>query len=205
MRVLYLSLIAYWYNLIESGKKPEEYREVKPYWVNRLGGTTYPKGYLESRSEEELVAMMKEREQRGLFSKYTHVQFSYGYTKRSMLFEIKDIVIGNGKAEWGTDKEVFVIKLGRRIDSVKYRPQRRYLGEAMNEERTFNNVKEMFEHIEKESCGVYKAKDMSVSEDYGRDLRIDWSETRYVCISVMGGRRYDTPQCIGFCSLEGRR
>jgi hypothetical protein len=48
---------------------------------------------------------------------YTHVRFRYGYTKKTMLFEIKEICIDYGKPEWGApDEEVFVIKLGGRIE-----------------------------------------------------------------------------------------
>ena len=95
--------------MIESGIKTEEYREIKPYWKKRLlkygncwGNNslvveTYNKGFL-------------------LFEKYDIVKFSYCYTKRTMIFEIKDISIGKGKPEWGAPKEdVFIIKLGERI------------------------------------------------------------------------------------------
>ena len=47
---------------------------------------------------------------------YTHVVFSYGYTKRTMTFEIESITIGKGNPEWGAPTEdVFIIKLGKRI------------------------------------------------------------------------------------------
>ena len=80
--------------MIESGVKTEEYREIKPYWQqrllmygnmwgdNRLIIDTYNKGFL-------------------LFEKYDAVKFSYGYTKRTMTFEIESItsvkVIPNGE------------------------------------------------------------------------------------------------------------
>ncbi|MBQ7851333.1 MAG: hypothetical protein IJ342_00405 [Muribaculaceae bacterium] len=73
--------------MIESGVKTEEYREIKPYWGKRL-----------------------------MFKGLTHVKFSYGYTKRTMMFEIERITIGKGKPEWGAPTEfVFTIKLGKRI------------------------------------------------------------------------------------------
>lgn len=34
MKILDLPLKAKWYDMIESGVKPEEYREIKPYWGN---------------------------------------------------------------------------------------------------------------------------------------------------------------------------
>ena len=109
MKTLHLPLKKWWYNIIESGVKTEEYREIKPYWKQRLlkygncwGNNslvveTYNKGFL-------------------LFEKYDMVRFSYGYTKRTITFEIKEIVIGKGNPEWGAPKEdVFIIKLGNRL------------------------------------------------------------------------------------------
>ena len=36
MNILYLNLKAKWYEMIESGIKTEEYREIKPYLIKRL-------------------------------------------------------------------------------------------------------------------------------------------------------------------------
>ena len=46
-----------------------------------------------------------------------HKSNPYGYTKRTMTFEIESITIGYGRTEWGApaDKEVFIIKLGKRL------------------------------------------------------------------------------------------
>lgn len=88
--------------MIESGVKTEEYREIKPYWKDRLTelGPDYDSG--------KYVHIAK---------KFTHIKFSYGYTKRTMTFECKDITIGKGKKEWGApDEDVFIIKLGERIE-----------------------------------------------------------------------------------------
>lgn len=87
MKILHLSLKAKWYNMIESGEKTEEYREIKEYWKKRLVGKNYDA-----------------------------VQFSYGYTKRTMLFRLDSVSIGIGKPEWGApETEVFILKLGGRI------------------------------------------------------------------------------------------
>lgn len=56
--ILYLPLKSEWYNLIESGIKKEEYREIKPYWIKRL-----------CISDSD-------------FKHYDKVKFSYGYTKK---------------------------------------------------------------------------------------------------------------------------
>ena len=105
MKILHLPLKKEWYEMIESGVKTEEYREIKPYWSKRLTGVEHPlfsvrHGY-------------RSANQNG----YTHIKFSYGYTKRTMTFELERISIGKGKAEWGApDNDVFIIKLGRRVE-----------------------------------------------------------------------------------------
>lgn len=37
-RTLHLTLKKKWFDMIASGEKKEEYREIKPYWIKRLGG-----------------------------------------------------------------------------------------------------------------------------------------------------------------------
>lgn len=126
-KILNLSLKKEWYEMIESGVKTEEYRELKPYWCNRIlyHCTLGIKEYWESVLQRALESVKKhtflslnkvlvhEYGTRG----YTHVKFSYGYTRRTMTFEIDNISIGKGNKEWGApDEEVFIIKLGKRIE-----------------------------------------------------------------------------------------
>lgn len=101
MKILDLPLKAKWYDMIESGVKTEEYREVKPYWSKRLLGFDAP-----------LFSHRYDYEQANVKG-YTHVRFRYGYTKRTMLREIESIRFGYGNPEWGApkDKQVFIIKL----------------------------------------------------------------------------------------------
>ena len=40
-RVLHLTLIKKWFDLILSGKKTKEYRDIKPYWTKRLVGKEF--------------------------------------------------------------------------------------------------------------------------------------------------------------------
>ena len=101
---LHLPLKKQWYEMIESGIKTEEYREIKPYWTRRFIGMNQP------------LFSFRYGYQQANFKGYTHVRFSYGYTNRTMTFEIKEITIGKGNPEWGAPKEdVFIIKLGERI------------------------------------------------------------------------------------------
>lgn len=85
MKVLHLNLKKEWYNMIESGDKCEEYREIKPFWEKRLIGKNY-----------------------------THVCFIYGYTKRRMTYPITGIDIGMGNPKWGApEKNVFIISFDK--------------------------------------------------------------------------------------------
>lgn len=124
MKILTLALKKQWYEMIESGIKTEEYREIKPYWEKRLIDYKRLKEVYRQNREELLFELfhfphrpvienIMEVFKRG----YTHVKFSYGYTKRTMTFELNEITIGKGKAEWGAEygKPYFIIKLGKRI------------------------------------------------------------------------------------------
>ena len=117
MKTLYLPLKKQWYEMIESGVKTEEYREIKPYWINRLRNKSPT--HLDKVSYHrdcEVCRLLKEYKFEK-FEKFERVVFSYGYTKRTMTFEIESITIGYGRTEWGApaNKEVFIIKLGKRL------------------------------------------------------------------------------------------
>ena len=110
---LFLPLKAKWYNMIESGIKPEDYRDIKDYWIQRLIEINL---FYEFPTREELIEITEEGAIEEYFKDFDAVQFSYGYTKRTMLFECKGITIGKGNPEWGAPKEyVFIIKRGRRL------------------------------------------------------------------------------------------
>ena len=117
MKILYLPLKSKWYNMIDSGVKTEEYREIKPYWINRLRDkslTCADKVYCHC--DCELSCFLNECK----FEQFNCVKFTYGYTKRTMTFEIESITIGYGRTEWGApaNKEVFIIKIGKRERKV---------------------------------------------------------------------------------------
>lgn len=90
---------------------------------------------------------------------------------------------------------------------IKYRPHKGELDEAMENSRTFNTLEEMYRYIvsdwNSQGFGVlFKEEDLSITENMGNDTRIDWKENRYVCTKRMGTEIYETPQCIGMCSME---
>ncbi len=89
MNILSLTLKKQWFNLILSGEKTEEYREIKPYWNVRLK------------------------------KNYDVIRFRNGYISTSPWFMIqyKGFYCGNGRPEWGAPKNqrVYILKLGKII------------------------------------------------------------------------------------------
>lgn len=86
---LMLILKGKWYDMIESGEKREEYRDLSRHWVSRIWC-----------HKDEIKA----------------VTFHRGYTNTTMTFEVKEITVGKGNPAWGApEEEVFIIKLGQRI------------------------------------------------------------------------------------------
>ena len=105
MKTLHLVLKGKWHDMIESGIKKEEYREIRPYWINRLCETAADSGICsgDNRNYVEICH-------------FDEVRFHRGYTNTTMEFRVKDITIGIGKPEWGApDNKVFIIKLGDKL------------------------------------------------------------------------------------------
>lgn len=125
MRILYLPLKKEPYGLIEDEIKPEEYRAFKPYWITRLLKWAYlvdgciPVEEHITANEAQDICEEGLGSYRGLLSPrdYDAVNFSYGYTKKRMLWECTGITFGRGRKEWlAPDEETFIIKLGRRLE-----------------------------------------------------------------------------------------
>lgn len=80
--------------MISSGIKKEEYREINPYWFNRLYGW-YGKD----------------------FKSYDLIEFRNGYKADSLKIraEFCGIIEGIGNPEWGAPEKdkVYIIKLGK--------------------------------------------------------------------------------------------
>ena len=85
---LHLVLKHKWYDMIATGEKTEEYREIKRYYEKKFYNNDY-----------------------------THIVFHRGYTKTTMKYAINSLTIGFGRPEWGAKKgeEYYKIILGERI------------------------------------------------------------------------------------------
>ncbi len=113
-KTLHLPLKAKGYEMIDNGVKTEVYLEIKPYWIKRLCDNWVDKDRYVDCMNNCCINCIQTK----LYNlyKYNAVKFSYGYTKRTMTFEIESIRIGKGNPEWGAPTEcVFIIKLGKRV------------------------------------------------------------------------------------------
>lgn len=111
MKILHLTLKKKWFDMIASGDKKEEYREVKPYWVKRLTNPQCHKvGTL------ELIRLLHKKE--SFRSDFKAVQFKNGYSKDAptVLVELKEIHYGYpAMIEWieeGYSNWYFCLVLG---------------------------------------------------------------------------------------------
>ena len=107
-----LTLKKRWFDLILSGEKKEEYRELKPYWVRRLLGNWHHFRSLNDfyRSDHIMPPGIK------------YIEFVNGYRKDSLRFVIewKGLRVGTPNPEWcpeetDLEKNVFCLSLGEII------------------------------------------------------------------------------------------
>lgn len=105
-RVLTLTVSKQWFDMVVSGEKTEEYREIKPYWIKRL--TINCEVFYDVAAETHCGEV--------LYRPYTHVLFINGYRRDSPRIEkeIMSITIDRPKKGFCPDKwldtEFFVIK-----------------------------------------------------------------------------------------------
>lgn len=129
MKILDLVLKGVYYDMIDSGEKPEEYRKFKPYWIKRLCdnpvfdvndnliGRQNIDDYTIKMCEQERLNLIEMFSEGNMIPKeFTHVRLRRGYTSTTMLLKCEGISIGKGNPAWGApEEEVFIIKLGERI------------------------------------------------------------------------------------------
>lgn len=111
MSILVLPIKKKWFEMIASGEKKEEYREIKPYYDSRIGRVVcgFPfkmcaKSFIEERLGKQIIDVI----------------FRNGYSPLSPEIWCKCIVtIGEGKVEWGAKagEKYYVLKIVE-IDEV---------------------------------------------------------------------------------------
>lgn len=109
MKTLHLTLKKKWFLMTDIGEKPEEYREITPYWISRLCEET-------PTSVCDLIYENKGYD----FKKFDNVFARNGYNPKknpSWLRRWVKTSIGFGQEKWGADpgKQYFIIKLGEKI------------------------------------------------------------------------------------------
>lgn len=105
MKILNLTLKKKWFDMILSGEKKEEYREMKPYWQKRL----VKEGYWHSQAVKD----------------FDIIRFKNGYGKNAPTMDVKFLggePADHGKREWGgfdhQTARIFILYLGD-IISIK--------------------------------------------------------------------------------------
>ena len=119
-KVLTLTVSKQWFDMIAAGKKTEEYRDIKPYWIARLlqnNSNIVDVRHLALALEGRTDLLKKYIEaQRIVLKQYTHVLFINGYRKDSPRIEKEIEIISIGKPKKGLcpdkwlDTECFIIK-----------------------------------------------------------------------------------------------
>jgi hypothetical protein len=101
---LHLNLKARWFDMILSGEKKQEYRDLSSYWEARFE-KLFPKDF-----KGEMYFPIVET-----------IIFSNGYAKDRRQFEIewKGTYKGTGREDWGAEKgkHYFVLQLGNVLQS----------------------------------------------------------------------------------------
>jgi hypothetical protein len=127
MSVLHLNLKRKWFDMIRSGEKLQEYRDIKGYWAKRL---IVFSNEMESQAFDEMLDDMRDplRKHNSVvdlmryfeveFRRYDVVRFKNGYSHDARTFDakIESISIGQGEPLWGADslsKYYFVISIGQ--------------------------------------------------------------------------------------------
>jgi len=100
LNVLYLPIKKRWFDMIASGEKKQEYREIKDYWCKRLTDNFLFVNGVDIKLKQ-----------------FDFVCFRNGYQSDApeLWVACKGITIGKAKPEWSDNwkGDVFVIELGR--------------------------------------------------------------------------------------------
>lgn len=110
--MLVLPIKKKWFDMILSGEKKEEYREIKPYYERRFYN------YFRSQGEMMEKAPLNEWLVTDLVFDMV-VKFRNGYSVKSPSFVAKvRLTIGEGKPEWGAEegKRYYVLRIHKILE-----------------------------------------------------------------------------------------
>lgn len=116
--MLTLPIKGKWFDMILSGEKKEEYREIKEYYETRFQNlfgavTVYPSSIFSNRCQYELLqgeAVPEEIRKDSI----EEIIFRNGYSKNSKSVKARcRLRIGKGRPEWGAepDKQYYILEI----------------------------------------------------------------------------------------------
>jgi hypothetical protein len=115
MNTLNLTLKKKWFDMIASGEKKEEYREIKGYWIARLTWHEYHGLSIDSILALQFVNADVLRRDIDI------VSANNGYAKDcpNVKWKHEGILIGEGNPEWGAElgKKYFILKIGELLNN----------------------------------------------------------------------------------------
>lgn len=132
MKIFPMTLQKKWFDMILSGEKKEEYREIKDYWAMRF---LWAREEIEWQCWQEMLSDMRDPYRRhngpkdlmnffGVQSKgYEAIHFVnwYGSTRPCFDIEIENFTIKRGNPAWGAEEGrfYFVFQLGNILEGCE--------------------------------------------------------------------------------------
>ncbi len=111
MKTLNLTLKKQWFEMTDRGAKPEEYREIKPYWIKRLCWHEY-----HNLVPNDIISI-GDRCVKKIFFDVVRARNGYAKNCPEWVRKCMTITIDEGLQKWGAEpgKKYFVIKLGEKL------------------------------------------------------------------------------------------
>lgn len=124
---LHLFLKDKWFQMYKDGVKTEEYREITPYWCNRLlGSVPYGLDYWKIELDKNIpikkynsFALNYLLIRRFGLREFRFITFHRGYTNEKITFLLKNIKIGYGDKNLGAPNgPCFILEVGSFVSYV---------------------------------------------------------------------------------------
>lgn len=114
---LTLTIKKKWYDMILSGEKKAEYRDIKPFYISRFRNHfyTYEKGEDTQDSPPTNEGFLQAARKLNIW--FDAIILKNGYRKDSRAMKISGVMhVETGKPEWGAEpgKEYFVLHIGQK-------------------------------------------------------------------------------------------
>lgn len=150
--MLILPIKKKWFDMIKSGEKKEEYREIKPYWTSRL--KYYAPGLIVGSNTERVAPTFE-------------VGFRNGYSQSSPTIKCKcKLRIGVGKPEWGAEpnKEYYILEILEVIQMICSEKERERIkinlkNNTIEKQENMKNIAEYIEYLEQENTELKTQRD----------------------------------------------